>query len=174
MWLCANVVRNWVHPYRFWCMGQMFSVCFSFTTRLFRLSFHKVKFIFLSNWNYAEGLQYWRCWMLTPSPDNDHSEKEKKFGGEYEEIWWRRRRNEWVSYRALLPWVMLNSAPWLHNEHSEKEKKGGKGEFDILHNIKTTLRGLQYWWCWILPPGQTMTIVVTCGPSAKLASRAMD
>ena len=40
---------------------------------------------------------------------------------------------------------MLNTAPWLDNEHSEKEKKGGKGEFDILHNIKTTLRGLQYW-----------------------------
>ena len=36
---------------------------------------------------------------------------------------------------------MLNSATWLDNEHSEKEKKGGKGEFDILHNIKTLCEG---------------------------------
>ena len=51
-------------------------------------NFHHVKFIFLSNWNYVEGLQF------GDDHNNDHKEKEKKLGREYEEIWWRRRRNE--------------------------------------------------------------------------------
>ena len=69
---------------------------------------------------------------------------------------------------------MLNSAPWLDNEHSEKEKKGGKGEFDIYTTLRHLCEGCNIGDVEYCPPGQTMTIVVTCGPSAKLASRAMD
>ena len=66
--------------------------------------------------------------------------------------------------------VKLNTAPLPDNEHSEKEKEN----LTFYTTLRQLCKGCNIGDVEYCPPGQTMTIVVTCGPSAKLASRAMD